>query len=116
MEEKDRVLNSDSRVRDFFRERKGRGFDSLGLWEAFLIKCLVAAGQEHVLAEAEVEKVSASGLKRALHVLGDMVEKWSLNGNGVANGGGGEREELEKLLKTLGEMEKFYDCIGGILG
>ena len=105
----------------------------MGLNELFLVKCLVAAGQDHVLdmgfgfREREGDGVRSS-VKTALYALAEMIEKW-----GVNNGGNGgregfakcqngsvlvdeESEDLKKLLKILGEIEEFYDCIGGIIG
>ncbi|KAJ6836989.1 UTP--glucose-1-phosphate uridylyltransferase 3, chloroplastic [Iris pallida] len=126
LEEKVSVLDSDSRVRGLLKGRVSRILSSLELPEAFLLKCMVAAGQGHVLGDNEkviVESTgSGSALKKAFCILGDMVEKWSLNGNGGGDHGGlgglgiGGKEELRNLLKTLGQMEKFYDCIGGIIG
>lgn len=88
------------------------------------MKCMVAAGQGHILGDNEEVVVESSGssLKKAFCMLGDMVETWSLNGNGGGDHGGVGglgivgKEELRNLLKTLGQMEKFYDCIGGIIG
>ncbi|XP_020262339.1 mitogen-activated protein kinase 9-like [Asparagus officinalis] len=50
-----------------------------------------------------------------MRVLGDMVEGWSLDGEQARRESGGD-EEMRNLLKTLGEVEQFYDCIGGIIG
>lgn len=123
MKEKLEVLNSDRRVRDFFGSRKGwvsRVLSGLEKSDVFLIKCLVAAGQAHVLgADSDVGGLRAegNGLKSALYVLGDMVESWSLNGNGNRTFTvSGRSEEMRELLKTLGEVDRFYDCIGGIIG
>ncbi|XXG85906.1 hypothetical protein AAC387_Pa11g0905 [Persea americana] len=97
LESKLRVLDSDSRVREFFSTRAtgaSRVLASLdvGCSELFLLKCLVAAGQEHVLRSESLE-----------------------SGFGVfyADEFG---QELGKLIRTLGEIERFYDCIGGIIG
>lgn len=108
-------------MKQFFNTHKF--FESLNLneYELFLLKCVVAAGQEHVLGsvsesdsvESEFESARAS-LKSALYVLVDMIEKWDVNGNvGLGNH---EIVALRSLLKTLGEIEQFYDCIGGIIG
>lgn len=121
MDEKLRVLDSDSRVRDFVRRRRkgsaSRVLKGLGKAEVVLVKALVAAGQGHVIGEGEVDvggRDGGSGLRRAVYALGDMVEGWSLDGSG------GREEvrmgEMRMLLKTLREIEEFYDCIGGILG
>ncbi|XP_031373607.1 UTP--glucose-1-phosphate uridylyltransferase 3, chloroplastic isoform X2 [Punica granatum] len=128
--EKHRVIDADPRVSHFFhsgsagllaRASGPLGFDS---YELFLLKCLVAGGQEHVLGtwEGEVESVRSS-VKAALYALVEMIERLDVNGaEGVGKrkiGGCLEDEEvqdLKKLLKTLREMEEFYDCIGGIIG
>ncbi|XP_057980825.1 UTP--glucose-1-phosphate uridylyltransferase 3, chloroplastic isoform X2 [Malania oleifera] len=133
VEEKFRVIDGDSRVRDFFGGyRKGfaRVLAPLGLdsYELFLLKCVVAAGQEHVLcapwdcAQGEFESARGS-LKSALCALVEMIEKWDVNGGSEGltktNGSCLEEEEIEalkKLLKTLADIEQFYDCIGGIIG
>lgn len=101
----------------------------LGDYELFLLKCVVAAGQEHVLASISESVVegdfeSARGLlKSALYGLVEMIEKWDVEGGEGVVGVRVEEEvegkevgALRKLLKTLGEMERFYDCIGGIIG
>jgi hypothetical protein len=41
-----------------------------------------------------------------------LVGKWS--GDDVARGG--DTELLRQLLKFLGDIDEFYDCIGGIIG
>lgn len=114
------ILDSEARVRDFLRSRKGwvsRVLGKLERSEAVLIKCLIAAGQEHVLGAAAEHGGLNEGsvLKRAMQVLGDMVEGWSLDGERARRESGGD-EEMRNLLKTLGEVEQFYDCIGGIIG
>ena len=98
-----------------------------------MLKCLVAAGQEHVLCLEETmpamdsSSVTASGsVKSAFYALAKMIEKMdSGNGNGNGNSGGGgfgmgledhEIRELNKLLQTLAQVERFYDCIGGVIG
>lgn len=94
----------------------------------FLLKCLVASGQEHVLdfgfefVDSELESVRGS-IKSALYALVGMIEKLDVNGGGEANGIGfgltlndEDIGDLRKLLKILGEVEQFYDCIGGIIG
>ncbi|KAK4792547.1 hypothetical protein SAY86_022982 [Trapa natans] len=121
--EKHRVINADPRVKQFFHKRASR---SLGLdsYELFLLKCLVAAGQEHVLGtwEREVESTRSS-MKTALYALVEMIERMDLNGGEVAQKRKFSRsleeeeaEDLKKLLKMLREIEEFYDCIGGIIG
>ncbi|XP_058110341.1 UTP--glucose-1-phosphate uridylyltransferase 3, chloroplastic isoform X2 [Magnolia sinica] len=83
------ILDTDSRVQKFFEN--SRVFSLLGLERAelFLLKCLVAAGQEHVLE-------SAYG---------------AFYGDGESS-----LAELRKLVQILGEIEWFYDCIGGVIG
>ncbi|XP_031109281.1 UTP--glucose-1-phosphate uridylyltransferase 3, chloroplastic [Ipomoea triloba] len=121
-----RVVDSDSRVKSFFYSRHS-GFSrflgalNLDKYEVFLLKCLVAAGQEHVLGEFGGDFDSErSSLKSALYALAEMIEKWDVNEGGGGGGGLGLGEEdiraLRSLLKSLGEIEQFYDCIGGIIG
>ncbi|KAF3330620.1 UDP-sugar [Carex littledalei] len=122
LKEKIRVLDSDSTVREFFGDSNGQMMSKLEPFEVFLLKCLVVAGQEHVLGfEFDWGRRVDAGdeLRKAFYALGNMIEKWSLH-----NGGEdqtevvdmAEMEMLNKLLKLLGEMEQFYDCIGGIIG
>ncbi|XP_021903908.1 UTP--glucose-1-phosphate uridylyltransferase 3, chloroplastic isoform X2 [Carica papaya] len=137
LNDKNSVIDADSRVQSFFNEHKNgliRALASLNLElrELFLVKCLVAAGQQHVLGlgyydEELVERkedISRSSVKSALYALVEMIERFDIN-----YGGGEsfdetsgfvlqEREvsEFRKLLKILGEVEEFYDCIGGIIG
>lgn len=134
--EKLRVLDADYRVRRFFGSRQNRNsafsrvLDTIGLGseELFLLKCLVAAGQEHVLeigGGAGLDS-DASSLKSALYALAEMIDNLdSFNRNGGGSGSGNkmgvaledeEIRDLNKLLETLGEIERFYDCIGGIIG
>ncbi|XP_078181562.1 UDP-glucose pyrophosphorylase 3 isoform X2 [Carex rostrata] len=122
LEKKIRVLDSDSKVREFFGDGNGRMMSELEPFEAFLLKCLVVAGQEHVLGfefdwGRRVE--AKDDLRKAFYALGNMIEKWSLH-NGSEDQTEvvdmAEMEMLNKLLKLLGEMEKFYNCIGGIIG
>lgn len=120
--EKIKALGTDSRVRYFFNASENRfvklleglGFDE---YQVYLLNCLVAAGQQHVLGGAFEESSSESLLKSALYALAEMIEKW--DGNLASEGlGYGEDDikALRSLLKTLGEVEQFYDCIGGIIG
>ncbi|CAJ1859405.1 unnamed protein product [Sphenostylis stenocarpa] len=125
-----RVLNADSRVKRFFGSR--RGLSSvlasfrLSSDQLFLLKCVVAAGQEHVLYLDENEALesaaaAASAVKSALYVIAEMIENLdSYSGNGGTGLGMAledhEIMELKKLLETLAEIERFYDCIGGIIG
>ncbi|KAG0490529.1 hypothetical protein HPP92_007392 [Vanilla planifolia] len=130
LREKLRVLDAEARVKDFFR--CGRALSSLDLTEEFLLKCLVAAGQGHVLDYVSMDdgvgfgggrQVPASGLKEAFYRLINMIETWDKDDAGVevekagkSNRSGVVDAALNKLLKTLDEVEKFYDCIGGIIG
>eukprot|EP01018_Ginkgo_biloba_P004725 Gb_26612 [translate_table: standard] len=150
------VLDRQKRVKSFF-EYDGNGnasaplaFDGLGERQLFLLKGLVAIGQEHVLCvesswlelegdlESGVQVQSSSPLKRAFNILLNMIEKWDNSGDAVGkqsfldlksdkNGSElvNERNKvrqnelltgLGRLITTLGEMETFYDCIGGIVG
>ncbi|XVF24165.1 hypothetical protein REPUB_Repub13aG0103800 [Reevesia pubescens] len=136
LKQKHKVLDSDSTVKRFLNTQgfeRVFGSPGLGLNELFLLKCLVAAGQGHVLdmgfgfEERERDGVRSS-VKTALYALVEMIEKLDVNNGG--NGGrqgfvktqngsvlvAEESEDLKKLLKILGEIEKFYDCIGGIIG
>ncbi|XP_042384775.1 UTP--glucose-1-phosphate uridylyltransferase 3, chloroplastic isoform X1 [Zingiber officinale] len=122
------IIDADSRVRSFFGARRSSLLDRLEASEVLLLKCLVAAGQEHVLGmelewASEMRQAAGSTLRRAFYALADVVEKWSLDdtelgGNGLTEGEIGDVEfnQLKKLLKTLAEIEQFYDCIGGIIG
>ncbi|MED6186045.1 UTP--glucose-1-phosphate uridylyltransferase 3, chloroplastic [Stylosanthes scabra] len=136
LHDKLRLLDADARVRRFFSSDRSRVLESLRLTsgELFLLKCLVAAGQEHVLCSGEdgVEAAAAatantsSSVKTALYALAEMIE--SLDPHGSNGGSAGFRRStavtlndeeirnLESLLESLGEIERFYDCIGGILG
>lgn len=119
-----RAIDSDSRVNYFLKSwRNGFAGVSLSDYELFLLKCVAAAGQEHVLGEfgRELEngelEMGMSYLKSALYALAGMIENW--DGNGGAGSQRFDEEErvaLKSLLKMLGEVEQFYDCIGGIIG
>lgn len=105
-------------MKKFFRAKVSRVFKSVGLskYDMFLLKCVVAAGQEHVLAEfPEAVAAERDGLRSALYTLGEMIEGSEGNGGGEVLSGE-EIKALRGLLKTLGEMEQFYNCIGGIIG
>lgn len=128
------MINCDSRVKQLFNKHNktwlSRVLASLNLdsEEIFLLKCLVAVGQEHVLSsgllfvEGNFDS-SRSSLKNVLYTLGEMVDKLDISGSGEGFGKKSnlalkdeEIKALKKLLMTLGEVEQFYDCIGGILG
>ncbi|XP_073224587.1 UTP--glucose-1-phosphate uridylyltransferase 3, chloroplastic isoform X2 [Cicer arietinum] len=141
LQDKLRVIDVDSRVRRFFgsssRHRNtvlARLLSELRLdsFNLFLLKCLVAAGQEHVLCLSEIitqsgTRAMASGsVKSAFYALAKMIENMdSSNRNSgagfgkTATGMGLEDHEirdLNKLLETLAQIERFYDCIGGVIG
>lgn len=128
------MIDGDKRVKSFFNSRRYGFFRVLASlnfseYELFLLKCLVAARQEHVLSlgcefvDGEVESVRSS-VKSALYALVEIIEKLDVNGGGgeglETNIGFALNDEdirdLRKLLKNLGEVEQFYDCIGGIIG
>lgn len=134
LEKRLRVVGGDRRVKEFFNSARNgfsRVLDSMNLssYELFLLKCLVAAGQEHVLdfgfefADDGGFESARGSLKSALYALVGMIEKLDVNGG---NGGFENRiglslndediGDLRKLLKILAEVEQFYDCIGGIIG
>lgn len=139
------VLDRQQRVKSFY---DGNGevnfpsaFDGLGERQIFLLKCLIAIGQEHVFSvepswlESKEEPVrSSSALKNAFYILLNMIENWEKSGNsardqrylhlrpgnddtGPDTTGNDEISlPLGRLLLMLEEMETFYDCIGGIVG
>ncbi|XP_012699951.2 UTP--glucose-1-phosphate uridylyltransferase 3, chloroplastic isoform X1 [Setaria italica] len=127
-----RALDAEPRVAAFFGEESGRGaLGALEPREALLLKCLVAAGQEHVLGDEldwyggggdhhELHRrngaSSGSALREALYSLAGLVGKWSSEGVAGGEKGSGETEALRSLLKFLSDVEEFYDCIGGIIG
>lgn len=125
LREKLRVLDADPRVNEFFGGR-GKGIlkllSRLDSSQIFLLKCLVAAGQGHVLVsdmdvEGEPVTTQGSALKSAFYVLADMIENWNSDWNGADGGKCGiGTEALNGLLLALEEIEKFYNCIGGIIG
>ncbi|RRT60333.1 hypothetical protein B296_00039950 [Ensete ventricosum] len=122
------VLDANSRVRNFFGPSAHPVLDRLEASEVFLLKCLVAAGQEHVLGAemdwgSQLNQAERSALRTAFYALADMIEKWSLDVNEIGGNGRSERDfgdikidQLKMLLNTLEEVEEFYDCIGGIIG
>jgi UTP---glucose-1-phosphate uridylyltransferase len=99
--------------------------------EVLLLKCLVAAGQEHVLGH-ELDWYGGDGghhehhhrngvsggsaLRDALYSLAGLVGKWTSEGVVAAKERKEEMEVLPRLLKFLDNVEEFYDCIGGIIG
>lgn len=131
---KEAVIDSDSRVRRFFSENRGglsKVLGSLGLdsREMFLVKCVIAAGQEHALCvgyeetfeeEEEEEYTVRSSVKTALYALVEMIERFDVNSSGYKDRSTVLDAEnvahFRKFLTFLGEIEQFYDCIGGIIG
>ncbi|XP_040380381.1 UTP--glucose-1-phosphate uridylyltransferase 3, chloroplastic isoform X2 [Oryza brachyantha] len=125
-----RALDAEPRVVEFFGEGSNGGvLGALEPREVFLLKCLVAAGQEHVLgAELDWDGSSqehhhhhnggsnGSALRQALYSLAGLVGKWSSEGVVESETGSGDMELLRRLLKFLGDIDEFYDCIGGIIG
>ncbi|TVU19759.1 hypothetical protein EJB05_35930, partial [Eragrostis curvula] len=124
-----RALDAEPRVAAFFGEESSGGvLGALEAREVLLLKCLVAAGQEHVLGDEldwsgfghhEHHRNGVNGgsaLREALYSLASLVGKWSSEGVVGGETGSGEMELLRSLLKFLGDMEEFYDCIGGIIG
>ncbi|KAK9124580.1 hypothetical protein Sjap_014182 [Stephania japonica] len=129
LDEKLRILDRDPNVREFFANPAfSRVLVSIGLdlGEIALFKCLVAAGQGHVLGsglEVEVDWADSrrSPLKSSFYALAEMIENWDFNGGYGKRGGVGVQgvvdvKPLKKLLRFLGEVEQFYNCIGGIIG
>lgn len=133
---KEEVIDADSRVRRFFSENRGglsKVLGSIGLTskEMFLVKCVIAAGQEHALCvgyeetfeEEEEEYTVRSSVKTALYALIEIIERFDVNSSGYKGRretrGVLDAEEIDrfrKFLTFLGEIEQFYDCIGGIIG
>lgn len=121
-------------MKNFFNAHKNgvsRVLESLDLdeFELFLLKCVVAAGQEHVLgsgsnsvdSEGEFDFSARSSLKSALYALADIIENWDASEGFGKKGfevrfGDEEMKALRSLLKNLEEIEQFYNCIGGIIG
>lgn len=145
LHDKIEVLDRQQRVKSFHngnrRVNYPLAFDGLGERRIFLLKCLIAIGQEHVLSvepswlESKGEPVrSSSPLKNAFYILLDMIEKWDKSGDSAkdqryldlrpGNGDTGPskagNDEISlsfgRLLLMLEELETFYDCIGGIVG
>ncbi|OEL24788.1 UTP--glucose-1-phosphate uridylyltransferase 3, chloroplastic [Dichanthelium oligosanthes] len=133
LDDKLRALDAEPRVAAFFGEEPSSSAALVALEprEVVLLKCLVAAGQEHVLGD-ELDWYGGGGdhhehhhrngvgggsaLREALYSLAGLVGKWSSEGVVGAEKGSGEMEVLRSLLKFLGDIEEFYDCIGGIIG
>ncbi|XP_062179891.1 UTP--glucose-1-phosphate uridylyltransferase 3, chloroplastic isoform X2 [Phragmites australis] len=129
LDDKLRALDAEPRVAAFFGDGPTSGvLGGLEAREVLLLKCLVAAGQEHVLGEEldwsagghhDHHRNGAGGgsaLREALYSLSCLVGKWSSEGVAGGETGSGEMELLRRLLKFLDDIEEFYDCIGGIIG
>ncbi|CAK8566459.1 unnamed protein product [Lathyrus sativus] len=137
LDDKLRVLDADYRVRRFFRSSSrnaglARVLSALRLdsTSLFLIKCLVAAGQEHVLCfsetvpELESPGMASGSVKSAFYALAKMIENMDPSNSGVSFGKmdtgmtleDHEIMDLNKLVETLAQIESFYDCIGGVIG
>ncbi|GKE14161.1 UTP--glucose-1-phosphate uridylyltransferase 3, chloroplastic [Tanacetum coccineum] len=127
LREKVHVVDCDSRVKRFFKRNK-KGFArvleesfKLDEYEFYLLKCIVAAGQEHVLKSGYDYDVDSHGevlsvrstLKAALYSLVEMIENWDGSDECVKKVDGAA---LNSLLRTLRDVEEFYNCIGGIIG
>lgn len=75
--------------------------------------------------DTEIKSVR-SELKTALYALVEMIERWDVGGgNGGSSHGHHQNDvvleieqvkDFNKLVKSLAEIEQFYDCIGGIIG
>lgn len=123
-----RVIDSDSRVNSYFYSHKNsfsRVLETLHLdeYEVFLLKCVVAAGQQHIFGDVCTEfDATRSSLKSAFYALAEMIENWDVNdgirrpGVNVYGLGDEDFEALRSMLKIIEEVERFYDCIGGIIG
>ncbi|MCL7035925.1 hypothetical protein MKW94_018116 [Papaver nudicaule] len=137
------ILNRDYRVKEFVKKSQlARVLNQLEAHEVVLVLSLVAAGQQHVISSREFDfvegksqkKKNRSSLRSVLFGLAEMVENWDIQGGaggGGGGGGGGElngwkhegvvtdgriTEPLNELLKSLKEIDQFYNCIGGIIG
>lgn len=110
----------------------------LSEYDKYLIKCLVASGQEHVMdwtqpISQEQIVTGTDLLKGTFHLMGQLIQvcndvkslqTWPSGIAGLnmlaSNKRGREQEEfrlsLKGFLQVLDAMEKFYDCIGGIVG
>ncbi|KAI3908528.1 hypothetical protein MKX01_009330 [Papaver californicum] len=135
------ILNRDYKVKEFVRKSQLVSvFNHLEVHEVVLIMSLVACGQQHVLSSHEFDFVEGkkkskktSSLRSVLFGLAELVENWDIHGGAGAGAGGGGGEEvngwrhggvgkdgiiepLKELLKSLKEINQFYNCIGGIIG
>jgi hypothetical protein len=77
------------------------------------------------LVESEAVESVRTSVKSALYSLVEIIEGFDLSDNGKKglerinygeNLTDEEIKDLKKLLKSLGEVEEFYDCIGGVIG
>ena len=71
------------------------------------------------LVEGDFESVRSS-MMSLFYGLVEMIEKWEVSdGEALEKKNELDGEQigaLKKLLKTLREIEQFYDCIRGIIG
>ncbi|KAL5710087.1 UTP--glucose-1-phosphate uridylyltransferase 3 [Ranunculus cassubicifolius] len=115
LQQKLKLIGNESSVKKFFAKSRVLRLVKLEAYELYLLKSLVAAGQEHVL-NSEFEFESKKGnLRSVFYGLADMIENWDRIGSE-------EKDDdevvkpLRKLLRILRDVEQFYDCIGGIIG
>ncbi|KAH9612052.1 hypothetical protein KSS87_005833 [Heliosperma pusillum] len=131
LDQKHRVIDGDERVRRFFKSTRSefaRVLESLRLdsFDLYLVKCVVAAGQAHVIdsyggggadvseeRECESSALARGSLKSALYALVEMIESWDMVGemNVEVRKGLVDHEivAFEKLLRILKDLESFYD-------
>ncbi|KAI5055644.1 hypothetical protein GOP47_0029165 [Adiantum capillus-veneris] len=138
LEQKLQILDQNSRVKAAFG--KGRlgcnttisfALETASDYEVYLLKCLVAAGQEHVLhapsqwlnqlenapqndLDLQVDLGMNGSLKRDHH-----LERRNLKAGSsqtTSNGVGAMGSMLKGLIQTLHRIELFYNSIGGIIG
>lgn len=145
LEQKLKILDQNPRVKAAFG--KGRlgcntiisfALETAGDYEVYLLKCLVAAGQEHVL-QAPSAWLEMNGSTKTHHLERGNGKAGSGHtaSNGVVYGSRNAVEKddsnskrhsvghlhirtlgsmLEGLTQTLHRMELFYNSIGGIIG
>lgn len=96
----------------------------------FFVKCVIVVGQEYVFCvgyeeifeeeEEEEEYIVRSFVKIVFYVLVEMIECFDVNSSGYKDRSRVLEVEnvvyFRKFLMFLGEIEQFYDCIGGIIG
>ncbi|EPS63541.1 hypothetical protein M569_11245, partial [Genlisea aurea] len=89
----------------------------------YLVKCVVAAGQEHVFGEDfmrdldDAQARKGTAIKNALYALAEMIETWDVHDTfGTGTFDIEDKVALRALLNMLEEVEQFYDSIGGVIG